>query len=180
MLAKQLDKATLIRSMSYTPNGPLQSHRRHLPDDDRLHARPRVALRPARAARAERFPAPPAATIAKLKPPEVADAARSSMLPRPLQESNVIGKGGTAGFLGTAYDPTISIRTRPRTIKTRRPALRKEMSHGTPQGPRRAAQGHQRVRCPTWKRRSRTTRSTSIIRRPSTSSSPARRATPST
>jgi len=27
------------------------------------------------------------------------------MLPRPLQESGVIGKGGTAGFLGRAYDP---------------------------------------------------------------------------
>jgi hypothetical protein len=27
------------------------------------------------------------------------------MLPRPLQESNVIGKAGTAGFLGKAYDP---------------------------------------------------------------------------
>ena len=27
------------------------------------------------------------------------------MLPRPLQESNVIGKGGPAGFLGKAYDP---------------------------------------------------------------------------
>jgi uncharacterized protein (DUF1501 family) len=27
------------------------------------------------------------------------------LLPRPLQESNVIGKGGTAGFLGAAYDP---------------------------------------------------------------------------
>jgi uncharacterized protein (DUF1501 family) len=27
------------------------------------------------------------------------------MLPRPLQESNVVGKGGTAGFLGKAYDP---------------------------------------------------------------------------
>ena len=27
------------------------------------------------------------------------------MLPRPLQESNVIGKGGTGGFLGRAYDP---------------------------------------------------------------------------
>jgi len=26
------------------------------------------------------------------------------MLPRPLQESNVVGKGGTAGFLGKAYD----------------------------------------------------------------------------
>jgi hypothetical protein len=27
------------------------------------------------------------------------------MLPRPLQESNVVGKGGSAGFLGKEYDP---------------------------------------------------------------------------
>ena len=27
------------------------------------------------------------------------------LLPRPLQESNVVGKGGTAGFLGKAFDP---------------------------------------------------------------------------
>src|SRR5207248_133083 len=27
------------------------------------------------------------------------------MLPRPLQESNVVGKGGTGGFLGRAFDP---------------------------------------------------------------------------
>ena len=27
------------------------------------------------------------------------------MMPRPLQEINVVGKGGTAGFLGRAYDP---------------------------------------------------------------------------
>jgi uncharacterized protein (DUF1501 family) len=27
------------------------------------------------------------------------------MLPRPLQESNVVGKGGSAGFLGKSYDP---------------------------------------------------------------------------
>jgi hypothetical protein len=27
------------------------------------------------------------------------------MLPRPLQESNVVGKGGGAGFLGKAFDP---------------------------------------------------------------------------
>ena len=27
------------------------------------------------------------------------------MLPRPLQESNVVGKGGTGGFLGKGYDP---------------------------------------------------------------------------
>ncbi len=27
------------------------------------------------------------------------------VMPRPLQESNVINKGGTAGFLGKTYDP---------------------------------------------------------------------------
>ena len=27
------------------------------------------------------------------------------MMPRPMQESNVVGKAGTAGFLGRAYDP---------------------------------------------------------------------------
>mgnify|MGYP005685543383 CR=1 FL=1 len=27
------------------------------------------------------------------------------MLPRPLQESNVVGTGGTAGFLGKSFDP---------------------------------------------------------------------------
>src|SRR5256886_6869236 len=42
--------------------------------------------------------------VSKMKPLE------GSMLPfvmlaRPLQESNVVGKGGTAGFLGPAYDP---------------------------------------------------------------------------
>ena len=26
-------------------------------------------------------------------------------MPRPLQESGIIGKGGAAGFLGKAYDP---------------------------------------------------------------------------
>lgn len=27
------------------------------------------------------------------------------MMPRPLQESNVVNKAGTAGFLGRAFDP---------------------------------------------------------------------------
>ena len=39
-----------------------------------------------------------------LKPPTV-PMLPFVMLPRPLQESNVVGKGGTAGFLGRAYDP---------------------------------------------------------------------------
>jgi hypothetical protein len=42
--------------------------------------------------------------IIRLKPPEV-PMLPFVMLPRPLQESGVVGKGGTAGFLGRAFDP---------------------------------------------------------------------------
>src|SRR5260370_30122508 len=42
--------------------------------------------------------------IVRLRPPE-APMLPFVMLPRPLQESNVIGKGGAARFLGRAYDP---------------------------------------------------------------------------
>src|SRR5258706_13338313 len=42
--------------------------------------------------------------ISKLKPPTEPVLPFVEM-PRPLQESNVIGKGGAAGFLGKAYDP---------------------------------------------------------------------------
>jgi len=42
--------------------------------------------------------------IIRLKPP-TEPMLPFVMLPRPLQESNVIGKGGTAGFLGKAFDP---------------------------------------------------------------------------
>src|SRR3989440_3348086 len=42
--------------------------------------------------------------VARLKPPSV-PMLPFVMMPRPLQESNVVGKGGTAGFLGRAYDP---------------------------------------------------------------------------
>ena len=42
--------------------------------------------------------------IVRLKPPEV-PMLPFVMMPRPLQESNVVNKAGTAGFLGKAYDP---------------------------------------------------------------------------
>ena len=42
--------------------------------------------------------------IIRMLPPEV-PMLPFVMLPRPLQESNVVGKGGTAGFLGRAFDP---------------------------------------------------------------------------
>jgi hypothetical protein len=42
--------------------------------------------------------------IIRLKPP-TEPMLPFVMLPRPLQESNVVGKGGTAGFLGKSFDP---------------------------------------------------------------------------
>src|SRR5262249_55990906 len=42
--------------------------------------------------------------IVRLKPPSE-PVLPFVMMPRPLQESNVVGKGGTAGFLGKAFDP---------------------------------------------------------------------------
>jgi hypothetical protein len=102
-LARHIDKATLIRSMSYTPVG-LFNHTAaiyqimtgYTPD----RVSPSGQLEP---------PAPNdfphlGSQIARLRPPEV-PMLPFVMLPRPLQESNVIGKGGTAGFLGAAFDP---------------------------------------------------------------------------
>jgi hypothetical protein len=42
--------------------------------------------------------------VIRLKPPEV-PMLPFVMMPRPLQESNVVNKAGTAGFLGRAFDP---------------------------------------------------------------------------
>src|SRR5690606_17582098 len=42
--------------------------------------------------------------ITRLRPPNV-PMLPFVMMPRPLQESNVVGKAGTAGFLGRGYDP---------------------------------------------------------------------------
>src|SRR5262249_6800695 len=42
--------------------------------------------------------------IGRLRPP-TEPTLPFVMMPRPLQESNVVNKGGTAGFLGRAYDP---------------------------------------------------------------------------
>src|SRR5436190_5503332 len=103
LLAQQLDKATLVRSVSYTPAG-LFNHTAamyqmltgYTPDK----VAPSGQLDP---------PSPNdfpnvGSHVAKMKPPDV-PMLPFVMLPRPLQESNVIGKAGTAGFLGKAYDP---------------------------------------------------------------------------
>src|SRR5262249_37137934 len=102
-LAQVIDKTTLIRSMSYTPNG-LFNHTaaiyQMLTGYTADKVSPSGQLEP---------PSPKdspnvGCQVTRLKPPTV-PMLPFVMLPRPLQESNVVGKGGTAGFLGRAYDP---------------------------------------------------------------------------
>jgi Protein of unknown function (DUF1501) len=102
-LAQVIDKTTLIRSMSYTPNG-LFNHTaaiyQMLTGYTADKVSPSGQLEP---------PSPKdyphiGSQISRLKPP-VVPMLPFVMMPRPLQESNVVGKGGTAGFLGRAYDP---------------------------------------------------------------------------
>jgi hypothetical protein len=103
LLAEQLDKCTLIRSMSYTPEG-LFNHTAAMyqmltgyPPDK---VSPSGQLEPPSP---RDFPTC-GSWVAKLKPP-VESMLPFVELPRPLQESSVVGKGGAAGFLGRAYDP---------------------------------------------------------------------------
>src|SRR5438270_4454188 len=103
MLADQMDKFTIIRSMSYTPSG-LFNHTAAIyqmltgwtPDK----VSPSGQLEPPSP---RDFPTM-GSQISKRRPPEGPMLPFVEM-PRPLQESNVIGKGGAAGFLGKAYDP---------------------------------------------------------------------------
>ena len=97
------DKFTLIRSMSYTPNG-LFNHTaaiyQMLTGYTTDKVSPSGQLEPPTPKDFPNF----GSNIVRLKPPTV-PMLPFVMLPRPLQESNVVGKGGTAGFLGRAYDP---------------------------------------------------------------------------
>jgi hypothetical protein len=103
--AQVTDKVTMLRSMSYTPVG-LFNHTaaiyQMLTGYTADKVSPSGQLEP---------PSPKdfpnvGSNIARLKPPTV-PMLPFVMLPRPLQESNVVGKGGSAGFLGRAYDPYI-------------------------------------------------------------------------
>ncbi len=126
LLARQMDKATLIRSVSYTPAGLFNHTAAHYQmmtgyTPDRVS--PSGQLEP---------PAPndfphAGCQIARLKPPEV-PMLPFVMLPRPTQESNVIGKGSTAGFLGAAYDPYYFYQDPAKEIKLDDLALRKDVS----------------------------------------------------
>jgi hypothetical protein len=102
-LAQVTDKLTMIRSMSYTPNG-LFNHTAAIYQMMTGYTTDKVSpsgqLEP---------PSPKdfpnyGSNIIRLQPP-TEPMLPFVMLPRPLQESNVVGKGGTAGFLGKAYDP---------------------------------------------------------------------------
>src|SRR5579871_3580955 len=103
LLAQQMDKATLIRSVSYTPNG-LFNHTaamyQMLTGEQADRVSPSGQLEPPSPSDYPNF----GSHIVKLHPPDV-PMLPFVMLPRPLQESSVIGKAGTAGFLGKAYDP---------------------------------------------------------------------------
>lgn len=103
LLAQQIDKATLMRSVSYTPAG-LFNHTaaiyQMLTGETPDRVSPSGQLEPPSPAD---FPNV-GSQVTRLKPPEV-PMLPFVMMPRPLQESNVIGKAGTAGFLGRAYDP---------------------------------------------------------------------------
>jgi uncharacterized protein (DUF1501 family) len=102
-LAQVLDKVTLIRSMSYTPVG-LFNHTaaiyQMLTGYTTDKVSPSGQLEPPTP---KDFPNV-GCNVARLLPPTV-PMLPFVMMPRPLQESNVVGKGGTAGFLGRAYDP---------------------------------------------------------------------------
>jgi hypothetical protein len=65
--------------------------------------------------------------VARLRPPEV-PMVPFVMLPRPMQESNVVNKAGTAGFLGRAHDPYFLFQDPNAGIKIDDLALRPDLS----------------------------------------------------
>ncbi len=102
-LAAVTDKFTFIRTMSYTPIG-LFNHTAAM----YMMLTGYTADKVSPSGQLEQ-PSPKdfpnvGCNICKFKPPEV-PMLPFVMMPRPLQESGVIGKAGTAGFLGRAYDP---------------------------------------------------------------------------
>ena len=101
--AEVTDKVTMIRSMSYEPVG-LFNHTaaiyQMLTGYTTDKVSPSGQLEPPSPKDFPHF----GSNISKFRPPEV-PMLPFVMMPRPLQESNVVNKGGTAGFLGRAFDP---------------------------------------------------------------------------
>jgi len=102
-LSRVIDKTTLIRTMSYTPVG-LFNHTaaiyQMMTGYQADAVSPSGQLEPPTPRDYPHF----GCNIVKMKPP-TQPTLPFVMMPRPLQESNVVNKGGTAGFLGRAYDP---------------------------------------------------------------------------
>ncbi len=102
-LAQVNDKITMIRSMSYTPNG-LFNHTAAIYQMMTGYTTDKVSpsgqLEPPSPKDFPNF----GSQLVRLRPP-TEPMLPFVMLPRPLQESGVVGKGGTAGFLGKAFDP---------------------------------------------------------------------------
>jgi hypothetical protein len=102
-LAQINDKFTMIRSMSYTPNG-LFNHTAAIYQMMTGYTTDKVSpsgqLEPPSPKDFPNF----GSQIIRLRPTDV-PMLPFVMLPRPLQESNVVGKGGTAGFLGKSFEP---------------------------------------------------------------------------
>jgi hypothetical protein len=125
-LAQQMDKCTLIRSVSYTPAG-LFNHTaamyQMLTGETPDRVSPSGQLEPPSPAD---FPNA-GCHIARFRPPNV-PMLPFVMMPRPLQESDVIGKAGTAGFLGRAYDPYYLYQDPNGEIKTEELSLRSEVT----------------------------------------------------
>jgi hypothetical protein len=104
-LAQVNDKFTMMRSVAYTPVGLFnhtaaiyQMHTGYTTDK----VSPSGQLEPPSPKDYPTF----GSNVTKFKPPTV-PMLPFVMLPRPLQESGVVGKGGTAGFLGRAFDPYV-------------------------------------------------------------------------
>ncbi len=101
--AKVTDRVTMVRSMSYTPVG-LFNHTaaiyQMLTGYTADKVSPSGQLEPPTP---KDFPNV-GCNISRLRPPRD-PMLPFVMMPRPLQESGVVNKAGTAGFLGRAYDP---------------------------------------------------------------------------
>ena len=102
-LAEINDRFTMIRSMSYTPNG-LFNHTAAIYQMMTGYTTDKVSpsgqLEPPSPKDFPNF----GSNLIKMRPVDE-PMLPFVMLPRPLQESNVVGKGGTAGFLGKSFDP---------------------------------------------------------------------------
>lgn len=124
-LARCADKFTLIRSVSYTPKGLFNhtaAHYQMLTGYTPDKVSPSGQLEP---------PSPKdypniGSNIIRLKPPDV-PMLPFVTLPRPMQESNVVGKASTAGFLGKAYDPYFLFQDPNQGIKTDDLVLRSDV-----------------------------------------------------